>query len=97
VTNFLVGKRLEASRQLGWGDSNSTSSVSSIRGRCPLLPAVVRGSPVGCGPSTDRRVLIPPGRRTPSALRSSAISWRLEFRAGPVAPLRLDYGADRAS
>jgi hypothetical protein len=33
VTNCLVGKRPEASRQLGWGDSNSATAVSSSRGQ----------------------------------------------------------------
>jgi hypothetical protein len=52
----------------GWGDSNSTSLVSSRRGQravgrvtcgfaivgCPLVPVVVHGPPVGCGPGTYR-------------------------------------------
>jgi hypothetical protein len=33
VTNCLVGKRPEASRQHGWGDSNSTPPVPSTPGQ----------------------------------------------------------------
>jgi hypothetical protein len=51
-----------------WGDSNSAAPISSPRGQgavggatcgfharvVTLVPAVVRGSPVGCGPSADQ-------------------------------------------
>ena len=69
--------------------------------RLPLVPAVVLGLPVGCGPSTDRtRAPVPSGRWAARARQCPTCgvfsAWSISCRTGGLLGLLLNTLADRS-